>query len=194
MSALHEEISLIRQGLNSPYGYALAALAMVLSPQLWSGSWATVATLSALALALALQSVIDLKTFQLPHLLNGLTAILGLTLAALNHQPLALHLASGLTLGILFLAMGLLASHYAKKPALGGGDIYLAAALGTTFGLGGIPPFFLLVALFGFAVVLVRRLRPRTPQFPFGPILALSGWLTLLYQGIYWKCIASFTA
>lgn len=191
MNALKYEFKLVQQALASPYTYALSLAGLGLSRQVFAGGAAVTVTVALLAVLLAVQTVVDLKTRQLPHFINGMIAILGLALAALNHQNIAMALASGVGLGALFLIMGLVTSHYVGKPALGGGDIYLAGALGTCIGFTGIPPFLLGVAVLGMAVVAVRHVRSHTPEFPFGPILALSGWLTLLYQGIYWKCISS---
>ena len=70
------------------------------------------------------------------------------------------------------------------KEGMGRGDFKLLAALGAWCGLNGIFPIVLVSALLG-AVVgsvwLFARGRDRATPIPFGPYLAMAGWIQLLW-------------
>lgn len=80
----------------------------------------------------------------------------------------------------LFLALGYLAQAVFRRPALGLGDVKLAAAMGALLGPGYyFISFFLLAAvlggLTGLVVLVAARGKQREHYLPFGPMLALSG-------------------
>ncbi|MCX7598407.1 MAG: prepilin peptidase [Armatimonadetes bacterium] len=85
----------------------------------------------------------------------------------------------------LFLALGYLAQAVFRRPALGLGDVKLAAAMGALLGPGYyFISFFLLAAvlggLTGLVVLVVTWGRQREHYLPFGPMLALSGMVMAL--------------
>jgi len=71
------------------------------------------------------------------------------------------------------------------REGLGAGDAKLLAALGAWVGASGLPSVVLLGSLTALVAALaVRALRPREPgqdRVPFGPALALAGWVVWLY-------------
>lgn len=80
----------------------------------------------------------------------------------------------------LFLALGFVAQAVFRRPALGLGDVKLAAAMGALLGPGYyFISFFLLAAvlggLTGLAMVVAAWGRQREHYLPFGPMLAVSG-------------------
>ena len=70
-----------------------------------------------------------------------------------------------------------------KQQGLGGGDLKLLAALGAWFGWQALPGIVLLASVSGLAaslaMIVAGRWR-RTTRIPFGPYLALAGWLCLV--------------
>lgn len=73
------------------------------------------------------------------------------------------------------------------RDGLGAGDAKLLAAIGAWTGLAGLSPTLLTAALAGLAVALPRAMRQRTggaTLIPFGPCLALGGWVALLLGAI----------
>ena len=70
-----------------------------------------------------------------------------------------------------------------KQQGLGGGDIKLLAALGAWFGWQALPGIVLLASLSGLAaslmMIVAGRWR-RATRIPFGPYLALAGWLCIV--------------
>ncbi|HCK00060.1 MAG TPA: prepilin peptidase [Serratia grimesii] len=71
------------------------------------------------------------------------------------------------------------------REALGYGDFKLLAALGAWLGWMALPGLLLLAASAGIALTLLARLTHRRPldaPLPFGPLLALAGWVQFLQQ------------
>ncbi|HJU49229.1 MAG TPA: A24 family peptidase, partial [Pseudogulbenkiania sp.] len=72
------------------------------------------------------------------------------------------------------------------KEGMGYGDFKLLAALGAWLGWKMLPLVILLSslvgAIFGIAMILMARLG-RGQHLPFGPYLALAGWIALLWGG-----------
>lgn len=92
----------------------------------------------------------------------------------------------GLLVGYgLFAAVGWGSQLVFRKPALGYGDVKLAAALGTFLGPGyAFGAYFLLSVVIGTLVsvpLLVLGIRGRRDYIPFGPMMAAAGILMLLF-------------
>jgi len=79
------------------------------------------------------------------------------------------------------------------KEGMGYGDFKLLAALGAWCGVSAILPIVLLSSLVG-AIIggagLISQGRDRTTPIPFGPFLAIAGWIWLLFgtdlMALYW--------
>ena len=70
------------------------------------------------------------------------------------------------------------------KQGMGHGDFKLLAAMGAWFGLHGILPTILLSSLVGAiigSIWLYAKGRDRATPIPFGPYLAIAGWITFLW-------------
>ena len=68
---------------------------------------------------------------------------------------------------------------------MGYGDFKLLAALGAFTGWQGLPVIILLSSFVGAIVgvaIMVTQKKGRSLAIPFGPYLAVAGWLTLLYK------------
>ncbi len=87
--------------------------------------------------------------------------------------------------GGLFLFIGWIFEVALKKPALGMGDVKLAAAMGAILGPGySLLSYFLLSVLIGAAVavlLMLLSLKRRGDYVPFGPMMALAAIVILLY-------------
>lgn len=84
------------------------------------------------------------------------------------------------------------------KEGMGHGDFKLLAALGAFTGWQGIPVIILASSLVGATVGIVLmfvRRQGSNLAIPFGPYLAIAGWITLLYQTTivegYWQWIGA---
>jgi leader peptidase (prepilin peptidase)/N-methyltransferase len=119
--------------------------------------------------------------------LRGLAGMVTLT-EQVGARPLTMawprSLAGAAVGGGLFLLIAYLAQLVFRRPALGLGDVKLAAALGTVLGPGYyFLAFFLLAVLLGAAVgiiVLAATGWRRGRYMPFGPMLAVAGILVTL--------------
>ncbi|HIG21226.1 A24 family peptidase [Henriciella sp.] len=142
-------------------------------------------TLAMGALLLTLASI-DWRTFILPDPLNALLALLGLLMVWQNARPDWLdHLIGGAAGYLALLAVELFYRHVRGIDALGRGDAKLAGALGLWLGWQGLPFLFLIAAGSGLIAVLIysgllRRKIPGDTPIPFGPWIALSGWVCWL--------------
>jgi leader peptidase (prepilin peptidase)/N-methyltransferase len=84
-----------------------------------------------------------------------------------------------------FYAIGVAYRHLRKRPGLGLGDAKLLAGIGAWVAWQGLASVVLLAALSGLLLVLARRFSGRplelAERLPFGPHLALGGWLVWLH-------------
>jgi leader peptidase (prepilin peptidase)/N-methyltransferase len=139
---------------------------------------------------LLLLSLIDLNSMLLPDritlpLLGG-----GLVAAAMLAPERWSEHALGAAIG--FFSLATLALLYEKargRTGLGGGDAKLFAAIGAWVGVMGLPSALLIAGMAGIAHALVRG-RGRLAggdRIPFGPALALGGWIVWLHGPLAWS-------
>lgn len=129
---------------------------------------------------------IDWRCFRLPDMLTLPLILAGLVAAWWQDAALATDHALAAMIGYLaFLGVALAYRRLRGRDGMGEGDAKLLAALGAWVGLEGLAPIVLGAALVGIAAATVSRLRGRTmtatTAIPFGPCLALAGWLVRLY-------------
>ena len=146
----------------------------------WQGFGAIVFTCFLVAL-----SGIDLRTQLLPDQLTlplmwrGLVA--SLDSLSMPAQPALV----GAIIGYLSLwSVWWLFKQLTGKEGMGHGDFKLLAAMGAWFGLNGILPTILLSSLVGAiigSIWLYAKGRDRATPIPFGPYLAIAGWITFLW-------------
>lgn len=160
---------------------ALLALGMVMRFGMTLQSfWLTLFCWNLLVLA-----VIDLRTRLLPDVLTLPLLWGGLLASALQlvPGPSPTEAIIGAAAGYLTLwVLGQAFHRLTGRIGMGHGDFKLAAALGAWLGWRDLPQVFLLAAIGGLLasvlLILSRRMR-RNEALPFGPWLALGGWLTL---------------
>lgn len=169
-------------------GVELAALAVALvSVAIDRGLWAWLDCLFGWWL-LAL-GWIDLRRMILPDVLTLPLIVAGLAAALWSPQHLTARTA-GAVLGYLSLAgIAFLYRRLRGREGLGGGDPKLFAAAGAWVGASALPSVLFLAACLALAAAAVaiaagHRLR-RNSALPFGPFLALAGWLVYLFGPFY---------
>lgn len=160
-------------------GGALAVAVVMLFGATWQGLFVLGACLALLAMA-----AIDLRTQLLPDLLTLPLLWAGL-LYQLLFQPLLLPsavigaMAGYLVLWSFYWAFKLITG----KEGMGYGDFKLLAALGAWMGWQYLPLLLILSAGVGAVLGILIQLaipRLRGAPMPFGPYLALAGWIALL--------------
>ena len=160
-------------------GGALTLAVVALFGPSWQGLFVLGACLALLAMA-----VIDLRTQLLPDVLTLPLLWAGL-LYQLLFQPLLL---SGAVIGAMAGYLVLWSFYWAfklitGKEGMGYGDFKLLAALGAWMGWQYLPLLLILSAGIGAVIGILVQLaipRLRGAPMPFGPYLALAGWVALL--------------
>jgi leader peptidase (prepilin peptidase)/N-methyltransferase len=185
---LREDVRLVWLALKNPATWLFA-----LAGGLWA--WAYTAgnlqvfwPLAVLAVLLTVVAMADAETQLLPLAPVLAVAFLGLGLnpfTTLWWGPLAgLLLAGGGVLGV-----GMLTHALTGKAALGGGDVYLAAALGAWLTPIGLLPWLSAVAVLGLLVLFSRKILGQEGRFAFAPILCAAAWLALLHGQFYYAVV-----
>ena len=146
----------------------------------WQGFGAIVFTCFLVAL-----SGIDLRTQLLPDQLTLPLMWLGLVASIDSLYMPAKPALVGAIIGYLSLwSVCWVFKQLTGKQGMGHGDFKLLAAMGAWFGLNGILPTILLSSLVGAiigSIWLYARGRDRATPIPFGPYLAIAGWITFLW-------------
>lgn len=148
----------------------------------------TIAALWAIVLTYALVALlfIDLDKMLLPDQLTLPLLWLGLLLSTQNvfvdMQSAIIGAAAGyMTLWSVYWLFKLVTG----KEGMGYGDFKLLAALGAFTGWQGLPIIVLLSSAVGAVVgiaIMILHNKGKSVAIPFGPYLAVAGWLTLLYK------------
>lgn len=96
---------------------------------------------------------------------------------------IGIHVASAFVCGGSVLAIALLMDIVLKKESLGGGDIKLIAVMGLYLGMDASLFAMLISCIMGLIFVLIRKgIHPNIEDhFPFGPSIAVSIWIVLMY-------------
>ena len=160
-------------------GVAFAACVWHFDP-----GWQAVAALAFTAILIALAGI-DLHTQLLPDQLTYPLLWLGLLLSTMTLfvDPVAALIGAAvgyLSLWSVYWAFKLLTG----KEGMGRGDFKLLAALGAWCGIKGVLPIVLISAVLGALIGsawLLLRGRDRATPIPFGPYLAVAGWIQLLW-------------
>ena len=146
----------------------------------WQGFGAIVFTCFLVA-----ASGIDLRTQLLPDQLTLPLMWLGLVASIDSLYMPAKPALVGAIIGYLSLwSVWWLFKQLTGKEGMGHGDFKLLAAMGAWFGLNGILPTILLSSLVGAiigSIWLYAKGRDRATPIPFGPYLAIAGWITFLW-------------
>ncbi|MGO1720004.1 MAG: prepilin peptidase [Luteimonas sp.] len=146
----------------------------------WQGFGAIVFTGFLVAL-----SGIDLRTQLLPDQLTLPLMWLGLIAAADSlYMPVKPALLGAIVGYVSLWSVWWVFKQLTGKDGMGHGDFKLLAALGAWCGLAGILPIILLSALAGAiigSIWLAARGRDRATPIPFGPYLAIAGWIVFMW-------------
>lgn len=150
-----------------------------------AGSWHLLET-CIMGWMLFLLSIIDIICFMLPDMLIFILAAVGVASAASQSTDALRNGLLGAGVGFMFfLLVAFLYRKYRDRQGLGFGDVKLLAALGAWVSWQGLPSVIFLSSLLGLIFVSVVKVSGRRVSFvsalPFGPFLAVAGWLVWLY-------------
>lgn len=150
----------------------------------WSWSWFFYTVFVSMLLII---TVIDLKLMIIPDELSLSGIVLGFISVFFTNEILWWHSILGAALGGgIFLGIALLYEKLAKQEGLGGGDIKLLAMIGAWLGFESILIVLVvssaLGSIVGLSLIMLRGKTFKT-AIPFGPFLALSAIVYLLWGG-----------
>ncbi len=176
--------------------FALLSLGLYLKLVLWGGLFdAAQVTIFfrdwILAGCLFVVALTDLESFEIHDgvlvfgLVNYLVfCVVELILGNRTFFSIGLSVLSGLCIGGVMLLCSLIMDRLLKKESLGGGDIKLFALLGLYLGFFGSYELIILSCILGLLFAGLRKVlvRNASKEFPFGPAIALSGYILLLTE------------
>ena len=132
-------------------------------------------------------SAVDIRTRRLPDSLNLVLAATGLAVAAVLDGTRLLDHVLGAVAGFgSLVAIEIAYRRLRGRDGIGRGDAKLLGGIGAWTGFQGLAPCIFVAAVSGIVLVLTvsatkRKRVSSDTAIPFGPFLALSGWLTWLY-------------
>lgn len=135
---------------------------------------------------LFLLTLTDLDAMLIPdgcHIAAALAWLAALPFAFPGWRSVGMSLLAALALGGGLLGVSLLMDRLLKRDSLGGGDIKLFAVVGLYLGLIGGMFALMLACVLGLAMNALLPRQGGDRAFPFGPAIALSAALMLLYGG-----------
>lgn len=134
--------------------------------------------------------ITDFKFQIIPNNLLVVFAILGISHAIFSHQPSFINSILGGIFGFcLFVGIEWIGLKVFRKPAMGGGDIKLAAVLGLFVGWQGLIITLFIGAVLGLLFVSAMKVVSRGKKMrtiPFGPFLVLASIITYLVGDTAW--------
>lgn len=140
--------------------------------------------LALLAVALLIMIVVDFEHYIIPDEIHYFLLPLGVIYHLVMETPMDEPLYGF----FITLLLGLML-HYGyrwlrKKDGLGFGDVKFFAVAGLWLGITAMPPFLFYSGFIGTALGLLWRVLGKGPRFPFGPALAVSLFLCLVYPEV----------
>lgn len=134
-------------------------------------------------------SFIDIREKILPDIFTYSLLWLGLLLSLFSFFTIPYLAILGATIG--YLTLWFIAKFFKlirKIDGMGHGDFKMLAMLGAWVGVNNLLNIILIAAILALAVGVILILRKKmisTQPIPFGPFLAISGWLTLMYGSFF---------
>ena len=186
------EIQSLKEVTRNPWLYISSLLTALWSFTMLTSVTGALAT-TFFAVLLITLTLIDFKHMILPDLITIPAIPLGLVIAPLflNIHWIDSLLGAALGYGFFFI----IAISFKKlkgKDGMGFGDIKLLSMLGAWCGAFALPLIVLGSSIIGITFFLLRKVHKGTSTstpMPYGPFLAVSGWLALLYGHSLWITI-----
>ena len=140
-------------------------------------------------------SLVDLESYIIPDSCLIIAATAWVAAIPFEYEKygtlmgIGTHVLSAFVYGGGVLAISLLMDIVLKKESLGGGDIKLIAVMGLYLGMDASLFAMLISCILGLIFVLVRKeIHPNAEDyFPFGPAIAVSIWIILMYGDLLIK-------
>lgn len=188
-----KETTVILQAFKSPFTYIIAVFLSIWAVLHFGINIPILTGLSIIfAILLALMIQVDLKHMILPDSLNIILFILGVIWGAgVCGTYLSPFLGAIFGFAIFFFIF-YITYKLRGEPAMGFGDVKFITALGTWIGPFGIPLMLLYASIFAGLFIIFKSVfkgKFENKPFPYGPFLAIAGWLAFLYPTVAWNVI-----
>lgn len=138
-------------------------------------------------------TLVDLKHFILPDILMLPAILIGLIAAPMLMGQSWVNTFIGAFLGFgLFFMISFLFFKIRGYHGLGFGDVKFLGMLGAWVGASGLPPLLLISCFIAIPVFILRKMIKGTATsqpLPYGPFLAVGGWVMFLYDIPVWQGI-----
>ncbi|KIE06106.1 hypothetical protein NF27_BK00270 [Candidatus Jidaibacter acanthamoeba] len=134
--------------------------------------------------ALMVMIITDFEYYIIPDIIQFIIAILGIFYAFFNNYPLIELLFTPLFCYIIGIILQKGFKLFMKKDGLGTGDVKFFAVVGIFLKIEMLAGFFLISGIIGIFTALIWRLLSKGEEFPFGPALAVSLYLCLVFPKI----------
>jgi len=183
------EMQTLKEVTHSPWLYILTFIAAVWAFILF-GAVSSIIAATFFALLLSALTLIDFRHMILPDIITIPAILLGLIIAPLflNIHWVDSLLGAVLGYGFFYIVSAMFRS-VKGYDGMGIGDIKLLSMLGAWCGAFALPLIVLGSSLFGVIFFMLRKgcegTSTSTPM-PYGPFLALSAWVVLLYGHSFW--------
>lgn len=142
------------------------------------------ALLCLVAVSLVVMIITDLEHYIIPDIIQFILAMLGIFYAFLSNYPLIQVLFMPLFCYIIGITLQKGFKLFMKKDGLGMGDVKFFAVSGIFLRIEMLAGFFLISGVIGIVTALIWRLLGKGEEFPFGPALAISLYLCLIFPNI----------
>lgn len=166
--------------LRYPMVEALSALAFIGLAGYWHDKLLLFVFIL-MTIGLIVMVVIDFEHMIIPDEIQVFLAAVGLVYAFLTGTPLMQVVLTSLLCLIISLAIKYGFIFFTKKDGLGWGDVKFFAVAGIYLPIELLSAFFLISGLVGVIVAISWRLMNKGKKFPFGPALAFSLYICLIF-------------
>ena len=147
----------------------------------FSGNHLEVILLCLITVGLMIMIVVDFEHYIIPDEVQIYLAVLGIVYAFLHHNPfLYMLFISAFSFGIAYLVM-VTFKHVTKKDGLGFGDVKFFGVAGLYLSIEGLSAFLFIAGILGLVIAGFWRLSNKGARFPFGPALATSLYICIVF-------------
>ena len=147
-------------------------------------------TLLGLLVCLLTLIVADLEHYIIPDEIQIAMLALGMAHLFITHAPLPDHITGMLIGGGTGLALRYGFLYLRNKDGLGMGDVKFLAVSGLWLGPPPLLPYLFYAGILGVITAIIWRMLGRGERYPFGPSLAISLWLCVLFPALsdaFWQ-------
>jgi prepilin signal peptidase PulO-like enzyme (type II secretory pathway) len=147
----------------------------------FQGNYPELVLLCLISIGLMIMIVVDFEHYIIPDEVQIYLAICGVIYAILHHNPIFYTLFISLLSFCLAWSVKVVFKRVTKKDGLGFGDVKFFAVAGLYLSIEGLSAFLFIAGILGLVIASFWRLSNRGVRFPFGPALAISLYICIVF-------------